>query len=81
MADSHGAKGCFSSNVWIGAGEDGFDIWEQIARHFDRGDVAESAEGETDDVLIGVLEVTGHMSASRQRLGSSRESNTWTRSL
>lgn len=58
MADSHGAKGCFSSNVWVGAGEDSFDIWEQIARHFDRGDVAESAEGETDDVLVGVLEVT-----------------------
>ena len=64
MADSHGAESGFSSNVWVGAGKDGFDIWEQIARHFDRGDVAERAEGETDNVLVGMLEVTGCVLAS-----------------
>ena len=65
MADSHGAKGSFSSDVWVGAGEDGFDIREQIARHLDRGDVAESAKGETDDVLVGMFEITGRVLVSK----------------
>jgi hypothetical protein len=73
VADSHGAKGCFSSNVWIGAGKDGFDIWEQIARHFYRGDIAESTKGETDNVLVGMFEVTEYVLASSRRSDSGRE--------
>lgn len=80
MADSHGAESGFSSNVWVGAGKDGLDIRKQIARHFDRGDVAESAEGEADDVLVRVLEVTRYMSA-RAVVDSEDGANTWTKSL
>lgn len=57
--DSHCAEGGFPADVGVGGGEDRFDFREEISRHFNAGDVAESAEGEADDVLIGVVEVTG----------------------
>lgn len=54
----HGAESGFSSNVRIRGRDKLFDLGEQIPRHFDGGNVAEGAEGEADDILVRVGEVT-----------------------
>ena len=55
--DAHGAEGGFAADVGVGGGDDGLDFGEEVAGHFDAGDVAEGAEGEADDVLVGVVKV------------------------
>ena len=53
----HRAQGGLSSDVGVRAGDDGFNFGEEIARHFDRGNVSERYEGEPNDVLVGVVKV------------------------
>lgn len=55
----HSADGGFPANVWVRGGQNRFDFGEEIARHFDRGNVSEGAEGQPDDILVCVIEVTG----------------------
>jgi hypothetical protein len=62
--DAHGAKGGFSADVRIAGGDDGLDFGEEIAGHFDAGDVAQCAKGEADDVLVAVVKIAELMLAS-----------------
>ena len=55
--DAHGAQSCFPADVRIAGGDDRLDFREEVAGHFDASDVAQSAEGEADDVLVAVVEV------------------------
>jgi hypothetical protein len=61
----HGAKGGFSAYVGVRAREDGFDFGEQVAGHFDRGNVSERTKRQADNVLVGVVEVAVPVSACR----------------
>jgi hypothetical protein len=63
---SHCAKSGFSAYVGIGAGDYGFDFWEEISRHFDGGNVSEGYQGETDNVLVRVIQVTSYISFGKR---------------
>ena len=53
----HGADCGFATDVRVCARYYRLDFREQVSSHFDGGDVAESAEGEADDVLVGMIQV------------------------
>lgn len=65
-ADAHCTQGSFPADVGVGAGEDSLDIWEEITRHFYGSNVAQGTEGEADDILVGVFEVTGFLGQGRR---------------
>jgi hypothetical protein len=56
--DAHRAESCFSPDIRVGSRKESFDVGEQVSRHLDGRNVAKSAQGETDDILIRVLEIT-----------------------
>ena len=59
---SHGAESGFASNVWVRGGEEGFNFGKEISRHFDGSNVSKSTEGESDNVLIRVVEIANTVS-------------------
>ena len=54
----HGTDRCFPSNIGVGGRHKGFDFGEQITGHFNRRNISEGTESETDDILVGVVKVT-----------------------
>lgn len=55
----HRTNGGFPSNIGVRCRHEVFNFSEKIPGHFDGGDVAECAQGETDNILVGVAQVTG----------------------
>jgi len=56
-ANPHSAQGGFPPYVGIGCRKEGFNLSEKISRHLDRGYVSQCTESETNDILIGVIQV------------------------
>jgi len=55
---THGTQCGLPPDVGVRGGEKGFDFGEKVSGHFDRGDVTQGAEGESDDILVRVVKVT-----------------------
>ena len=54
---AHGTQGSFSSDVGIRGLNQIFDFGEQVSGHLDRGNVAQCAQSQTDDILVGVVQI------------------------
>ena len=54
---SHSTERSLSPDIWVRGGDQVLNLWEQIPRHFVRRDISESAEGESDNILVRVAQV------------------------
>jgi hypothetical protein len=55
---AHGADGSLPSNIRVRCGKEILDFRKEVSGHLDRRNVAECAEGESDNVLVRVTEIT-----------------------
>lgn len=58
VTDTHGTQCGLSPDVGVRGGKEGLDFGEKVSGHFDRGDVTQCAESESDDILVRVVEIT-----------------------
>ena len=61
----HGAQGGLAANVGVCACYYRLDFGEQVTSHLNGGDVSKGTKGETDGILVGVVQVTTQTSASK----------------
>lgn len=64
--NTHGTQCGLSPDVGVRGRKEGLDFGEKVSGHFDRGDVTQGAEGESDNILVRVVEIT--MGITRQLL-------------
>ena len=62
LADANGAQSCLPPDVWVGGCDYRLHFGEEISCHLDTGNVAQCTQGQTNDVLVVVVEITARVS-------------------